>query len=981
MKTLLALSLQRRLWVCGWIAACTMVASHLGAQSVAPRITSDVNYSEQATLTGSLHPLALAQFDAGRMPAETSLNGVSIYFSRSAEQEADLQQLIAAQQDPTSPLYHQWLNPDQFAARFGMADSDLDKVKSWLQQQGFSIDSVARSRNMIRFSGTARQVEQAFLTEMHYYNVQGARHFAPSTELSVPAAFAPVFLNVRNLNDFRPRSMHVTPARPDFTSSQSGAVHFVPGDIKVAYNIPSSYTGTGQSIALMGQSAILTTDIENFQSAAGLTAKNPTLVLVPGTGLSRFYKGDESESDIDVEWSGGIATGANIIFVYVGSNPNYGAFDSLHYAVDEDIAPILSISYGTCETQLTTSEVSSMEAINAQAVAQGQTIIASSGDSGSTACFDYSGTTDGGATFTTTMDQALAVNYPASSAYVTAAGGTEITSANSVSTNSTYWDAQSTSDILTSAKVYIPEVAWNDDTLSGQYILAVGGGLSASGGGASALVSRPSWQAGTIGGVIIPTGTMRLVPDIALYSSPNYPGYLYCSSDPSDEIEGSCSNGFRDAYNKYLTVAGGTSFAAPIYAGMVAIINQAMGYTSGQGLVNPTLYTLAANNSTYTSAFNDVTSGNNYCTAGTTFGYCSATGATEGYAAGTGYDEVTGLGSVNLGNLITAWTPPPTPVIPTLVGTTTTITAATLAPASGVADTFTITVVAASGAVTPSGNVTLVIDGGTTSYSSGGSTATVALVASGTPGTATATYSKAFSTAGAHQIIAQFPSNATFALSSGVVQVVVGGTSSGVGSFTLGASPSTLTVSQGSSGKETITITPAGGYTGTVLMNYTTSNNTALENLNVCATNVHDGYASLQIVGTSAETTTFTFDTNASALYCEAASPVGSKPLHKPGATKTASNSGTNPAPFTVALAGLLLAGFLGRRSRKFLTMTGAIALLVVALTTSSCGGSSNSNTTPPTNPPPGTYTITITGQDSVTSSITAQTSFTFVIQ
>jgi subtilase family serine protease len=954
-----------------------MVASHLGAQSVAPRITSDINYSEQATIQGSLHPLAQAQLDAGRMPAETKLNGISIFFGRSAEQEADLQGLIAAQQDTASPLYHQWLNPDQFAARFGMADSDLDKVKSWLEQQGFSVDSVARSRNMIRFSGTSRQVERAFLTEMHYYNVQGARHFAPSTELSVPAALAPVVMGIRNLNDFRPRPMHIAPSvRPDFTSSQTAAVHFAPGDIKVAYNIPSSYTGTGQSIALMGQSAILTSDITNFQSASGLSMKAPTLVLVPDTGSSAFYEGDESESDIDVEWSGGIATGANIIFVYVGNNFNYGVYDSVHYAVDENIAPVISISYGSCETALDSTDITTMEAWGLQATSQGQTIVASSGDSGSTSCEGYTGLTDGGQTFTTAMDQALAVNYPASSKYVTAAGGTEITSANDAV--GTYWGAYSSSS-TTTALQWIPEVVWNDDTLSGAYSSSNGGGLSSSGGGISALIARPLWQTGTIGGVPIPAGSWRLVPDISLYSSPNYPGYLFCSSDPSNNIDGSCSNGFRDANNKYLTVAGGTSFAAPIFAGMVAIINQAKGYTSGQGLINPTLYTLAANSSTYASAFHDVTSGNNYCTAGTTYGYCSATGATEGYAAGTGYDEATGLGSVNLTNLITAWTPPPTPVIPTLVGTTTTISAATLAPALNTSDTFTITVVAASGITTPSGNVTLVIDGGGTTYSNGGSTATVALVASGTPGTATATYAKAFSTTGTHQIIAQFPSNATFALSSGVVQVVVGGSSSGTGSFTLAASPSTLTVSQGGSGDETITITPAGGYTGTLLMDYNTSNNTALANLCVFARYVTNGYASVQVVGTTAETTTFTFDANAA--DCDAAAPVGSKPLHKLGATKTSSNSGTNPAPFTVAFAGLLLAGFLGRRSRKFLTMTGAIVLLAVALTISSCGsGSSNNNTPPITNPPAGTYTITITGMDSVTSSISAQTSFTFVI-
>jgi subtilase family serine protease len=247
---MLALSRQRRFWLCGWLAACAMVATPLGAQSIAPRIDSPVINSERAILTGSLHPMAKAEFDAGRVPAATKLSGISIYFNHSAEQEADLDTLVAAQQNPASHLYHQWLTPDQFAARFGLADSDLDTVKSWLQQQRFSIDSVARSRNMIRFSGTASQVEQAFSTQMHYYNVGGARHMAPSTELSVPKALASVVLAVGNLNDFRPKPMHVAPANRDFTSSQSGDVFFAPGDIATAYDIKPLYqagdTGAGQ---------------------------------------------------------------------------------------------------------------------------------------------------------------------------------------------------------------------------------------------------------------------------------------------------------------------------------------------------------------------------------------------------------------------------------------------------------------------------------------------------------------------------------------------------------------------------------------------------------------------------------------------------------------------------------------------------------------------------------------------------------------
>ena len=178
-------------------------------------------------------------------------------------------------------------------------------------------------------------------------------HFAPSTALSVPAAIAPTVRAVGNLNSFRPRPMHVRP-RTGFTSGQSGNHFFAPGDIAVTYDIKSLYSagidGTGQSIAVVGQSAVDTKDIENFQSAAGLPKKDPVMVLVPGSGNSTVFAGDEGESDLDLEWSGAIAQGATISFVYTGSSTNFNAFDSIQYAIYEDIANIISISYGACET-------------------------------------------------------------------------------------------------------------------------------------------------------------------------------------------------------------------------------------------------------------------------------------------------------------------------------------------------------------------------------------------------------------------------------------------------------------------------------------------------------------------------------------------------------------------------------------------------------------------------------------------------------
>ncbi len=587
---------------------------------------------------------------------------------------------------------------------------------------------------------------------MHYYKVDGQQHFAPSAELSVPAAIAPTIESIRNLSDFRPRPMHTrgTTGRPRtaFTSGVSGSVFFAPGDIATVYNIKPLYTGgingTGQSIAVVGQSGVSVTDIENFQKAAGLTVKDPILVLVPGTGSSTIFSGgDEAESELDLEWAGALAPGADIYFVYTGGSTNYSAFDSIVYSVDERIASIISVSYGACETALNGF---SLESSLAQAAAQGQTVVAASGDQGSTAC---SGDTTNG--LTQEQQFGIAVNYPASSPYVTGIGGTAITPANSTSTNSTYWLAQSTSDVLSSAKTYIPELAWNDSSSQS--------GLSASGGGASALFGKPAWQKGVPG---IPSDSMRDVPDIALYSSPAFPGFLYCTSDQSSwdtnapAQQASCNDGFRDAATTDLTVAGGTSFGAPIFAGTIALINQKAGYVNGQGLMNPTLYTLASDSTTYASVFHDVTSGNNNCNAGST--YCGTT--TTGFSAGTGYDQVTGLGSVDANNLVAAWPANSS----TLIGTKTTITAATTTPDVNTSDTFTIAVTSQSGTTTPTGTLTLDLDGGTVG---GGTTvAGLALTASGTYA-----YTTQFSTAGTHQIVAKYSGDATHAASTGIISV------------------------------------------------------------------------------------------------------------------------------------------------------------------------------------------------------------------
>jgi subtilase family serine protease len=929
---------------------CLVAMTAQALAALPARISGELNGSERTPIQGSLRPQARPEAESGRLASETRLNGITIEFNRTAAQEASLKALIAAQQNPASAQFHQWLTPEQFAARFGMSDGDLAKVQSWLEQQGFSIDSVNRSRNGIRFSGTAAQVERAFATEMHTYTVNGQKHFAPSTALSVPSGMASTVLAIRNLDDFRPRPHLIRNrnlrAKPRFTQAGTGAIFFAPGDIDVEYDINplynSGYNGTGQSITVVGQSEIAVSDIEAFQTAAGLTVKDPTVILMPGTGSAAFSSGDETESDLDLEWSGAIAQGATINLVYTGDNPNYGAFDALQYAIDNKIGNVISSSYGDCEADLGGY---SLESSFEQATSQGQTLIAAAGDDGSTDCEEN---TD----LTTAQEESLAVDYPGSSPYVTSVGGTEISQANSAYEDvpSAYWAGADSSDVITSVLQYIPEQAWNEDSICVTYVSLGGAPLCAGGGGASTLFTKPSWQTGVPG---IPSDGHRDVPDIALNAAIYNPGYLLCTSDQSawDTADGqvsSCTSGFEDATSGILTAAGGTSFAAPIFAGMVAILNQKQGYNTGQGLVNGTLYTLASNASTYASAFHDITTGNNDCDAGSS--YCSGT---IGFAAGTGYDQATGLGTIDLSELAGVW---PQGSGGSLIGTTTTISATSTTPTVNSSDTFTVTVASETGSTIPTGTVSITVDSGTPIT---GNT----LTANGT-----FTYTTSFATAGAHTVTASYSGDTTHAASNATISVTATGVSSGKGSFALSAG--NITVSQGNSGSSTVTVTPAGGYTGTVLFNLAAPSNLT----NACY--VLDNAV---VTGTTAATSTLTINTNgADCANSAEASKRGERKIRPAG---VASSTGLGQLGEMAIVAGLLFAGLAGRRSKKLRVWSGvACAMLMVALglAATGCGGGSGSNTVP--NAPKGTYTMTLTGTDSQDGSIVATTTLTLTV-
>jgi subtilase family serine protease len=726
------------------ILIATLLSS-LGYAAVQDRISGALANGQTVPLKGNVHRRALPHFDQGPVDPAMHMGTMTLMTMPTAAQQRAITQLLAQQQDPKSPNFHKWLTPEQYADRFGMSQNDMQRMAAWLKSQGFSMIHMARGRNWISFNGTAAQVQSAFGTEIHRYNVNGELHYANATAPVVPAALRGVVTGLRGLHDFRPRPLGIrrnTGARPDYNSSTFGPL-VAPGDIATIYDIQALFDagidGSGQKLAVMGQTDIYAADISDFRTGFGFssitcttnssgvitTCSDPHLVYkLYGTDPGLSTNGDISEADLDLEWAGAVARGAQLI--YVNSSD---AFTSYYNAIDDNLAPVISLSYGLCEfdDNLLPQDETKLQ----QANTQGITIVNSSGDSGAAEC-DFGGST-GTLTSTNLATQGLAVSYPASSPEVTGVGGTAIPLAN---LSSTYWGTSNGTDggsVLPNGPQngYIPEQVWNDDAEIAEFCVQnstsnfckQGGtnpkagwvpivdaktaqadiGISSTGGGASncsvqtsdfsACVSgfpQPSWQTVTISGQ-----STRLSPDVSFLATPNFPGYVFCTQLSELGLSGtgsSCASGISNSVENDASIIGGTSASAPVFAGIVTLLNQYLGTTSGLSNVNPMLYSLAISSP---SAFNPVTTGDNTvaCAGGepttqpAAYRCPGATGTTGvlGFQASdadatTGYNLVAGLGSVNVNGLALAW-------------------AGTLAPG------FTFTPTAASYQVTQGGSI------------------------------------------------------------------------------------------------------------------------------------------------------------------------------------------------------------------------------------------------------------------------------------
>ncbi len=773
-----------------------------------PLITQPVDESRLTRLTGNTHPLARPEFDLGTAPATLPMERMLLVLKRSPAQEAALRKLLDDQQDKASPNYHKWLTPEIFGQQFGPTDGDMLTIASWLQSHGFQVGST-KGRTVLEFSGSAGQVQEAFHTTIHKYVVNEEQHWANASDPMIPTALTGAVAGIASLNNFPHKAMNV-PGGVFTRDRKTGRIHSAapqitfpngcvennldsshcsyglgPYDFATIYNVlplwNAGIDGTGVTIAIVGETDIQMSDVEAFRNFFGLPANDPNFILNgPDPGIQR----DESEANIDVQWSGGVAKGATIDFVISQSTETtFGTDLSSVYVVDQNLAPIMSESYGQCELMLGTAGNQFYNTLWQQASAQGITVFISAGDGGSAGCDNFDAQSPAPAQY------GLQVSGYASTPYNVAVGGTDF---NDFSDPATYWSLNNNSATQESALSYIPETTWNDSCTNGLFAtigyssnaetncndsrltpyfdvpLGGSGGVSActtpSGstpGSCAGGYAKPAWQIGTG----VPADGKRDIPDVSLFASNGFLGqaYIICQADQN----GNCPSSFLGF--------GGTSVSSPAFAGIMALINQKTG--ERQGNANYVFYKLAAKTGASCTSgaseasdciFNDVTVGTNAgpCTTGTqncvTNNAGDAYGVMGGYSAGTGYDLATGLGSVNATNLVNAWASVSSlPSTTTLTGVTpTTIT-------HGQAVNFRVTAQPQSGSGTPTGEDSLI--GPTTSNT------TLQGIAGFNLSNGTVTASTELLPGGTYTLTAHYPGDSNYAPSdSSGISVTVG---------------------------------------------------------------------------------------------------------------------------------------------------------------------------------------------------------------
>ncbi len=708
-----------------------------GAQQAAPLITQPIDDTQLTTLKGNTPSLAKAEYDKGAVDDSAPANHILLVLTRSKTQEARLNTLIDSLHDKNSPNYHKWLKQNEFGEDFGPAVSDVEAVKAWLQSQGFTINKVNAGRTVIDFSGSAGQLRSAFHTEMHTYVQNGVTFHANSSDPQIPTALAPVVKGFAALNDIKPTSFMISKGRAKYNSTTHMATPLwtdnfcdqasnpgtactfylpTPADIATQYNISSVYkggnTGTGQTIGIVSASNVDVSNVQNYRTFFNVAnPSNVPQVIVDGEDPGQNTAAEEAY--LDVEVSGALAPSAKInLYVSADTLTTSGLYTALARAVDDDVADVISLSYGYCEPFLGSSGNQFFYQAWQQAAAQGQSVFVATGDSGSAGC-------DSPENYSPAM-YGLAVSGFASTPYNVAVGGTDLYysqyaagyGSDALNTQlAQYWGDGNTNTPPPAGNLLspIPEQPWND--MLGLDVLFVSGygsatsgpssdtSIAAGGGGPSSCATdsctgypKPSWQRGN--GVL--TDGVRDLPDVSLFAADG----INLSAWPICVQAEDCTTYTTDGGSIGVTAVGGTSASSPAMAGIMALVDAAQ--KGRQGNPNYVLYALATQ---YPNSFNDVTVGSNnvICYPGTA--NCSqdandSNSSLQLFPATAGYDMASGLGSVNVANIITNW------ASIKFEPTTTTLSLSPTTVTHGSPLMATVSVV--SGGGTPTGSVALV---------------------------------------------------------------------------------------------------------------------------------------------------------------------------------------------------------------------------------------------------------------------------------
>lgn len=580
----------------------------------------------------------------GAVPAEQAMEPMTLVLARHAEKEQAFEKLLSDQQDPASPEFHHWLTPSQIGERFGLSNDEIEALTGWLESRGLHVDWVAPARNFIGFSGSAGDVQRAFRVELNYYDDEGKRKIAANSAPLLPLEFLPIVKAIHGLYTIENRPM--SRALPEQSASPnlkaSNGDHFLmQSDFNAIYHVTNfGSTQIPVKVGIVGRSRIDLADLANFRNLGGY-ALNPIVVVPkrfggidpgpprtspPPMGVSI---GDQVEATLDVERAGSFEGVQALLVVTTAIHGDIGADAQYLVQTDPVPAPIMNVSFGECESKAGKPGVDYWDTLFQQATAEGISVFVASGDSGASGC-------DRNFSAPPLNPLPNSPNYICSSSYVTCVGGTELNDF-----NCTYcWDAggDATGGIL--------EGAWNEPLNENSETE-----VASSGGGVSKFIPTPVWQAG-LGVPAARSG--RYTPDVA-FSAAQHDSYFGCMAAAG----GNCVLLTGGAF-QFVGFAG-TSAAAPDMAGITAVLVWESG--SPQGSLNRTLYSFATS---HPYMFHDVTvhsSGVSSCEIDTPSmcnnsipGPTGAPGGQPGYEVAAGYNEVTGLGSLNV-DLLNIWYP------------------------------------------------------------------------------------------------------------------------------------------------------------------------------------------------------------------------------------------------------------------------------------------------------------------------------------